>query len=408
MLDFPVVIDVFSNNNLIMPSGLTLTAWEARVLGRLGDHQNIAKVVEYWEDGEGAVMVTRYLSGRSLLDRLANLRRSGEHMPVEDIWRISMEVARALAHIHGRRILYRDLQPRNVLFDEWGTVHLVDFDTAVSLDDRTMSDLSHRVVIEYMAPELTDGLDVDERADLYSLGATMYEMVSGRPPYAGTHDEILAARRAGPPEPVERDDLPQALHDLIVRLLAFDREQRPASATEVVEDLQDVCAARADIQRLLASDESATLEFKSSLRVPVGPQKPTDTRSPKEIERVLEREVLDVLAAFLNTDGGRLIVGVTDDRTVIGIEVDYPRTKGSRDGWRLTFDDLVSRNLGTEVMSCIRLRLEPWESRTIAVVECARRGQPTWVEDELFVRRMASTVKLSTPQAVAWCREHWS
>jgi serine/threonine protein kinase len=407
MLDFPVVIDVFSNNNLIMPSGLTLTAWEARVLGRLGDHPNIAKVVDYWPDGEAAVMVTRYLSGGSLLGRLAQLRDSGQDMSAEDIWRISMEIARALAHIHGRRILYRDQQPRNVLFDEWGTVHLVDFDTAVSLDNRTMSDLSHRTVIEYMAPELTDGADADERADLYSLGATMYEMAAGRPPYAGTREEILAARRAGPPIPIERDDLPAALLDLIVRLLAFDREQRPASATEVVEDLQDVCAARADIQRLLASDESATLEFKSSLRVPVDPPKPTDKRSPKEIERALEREVMDTLAAFFNTDGGTLIVGVAPDGTVSGIEVDYPRTGASRDDWRLTFDSLVSRDLGTEVMCCIHLRLEPWQGRTIAIIECSQRGEPTWVKDELFVRRMASTVKLSTPQAVAWCREHW-
>ena len=95
--------------------------------------------------------------------------------------------------------MYRDLQPRNVLFDEWGTVHLVDFDTAVWLDDQQMSDLSHRLVIEHMAPELTDGGSADERADLYSLGATIYEMCQGRPPFTGTRTEILAARRTARP-----------------------------------------------------------------------------------------------------------------------------------------------------------------------------------------------------------------
>jgi len=125
-----VAVDVFSNN-AIMPTGLTVSAWETRVLGQLGDHRNIAIVLDHWEDGETAFMVTRYLSGGSLQDRIARSQESGEDLPVESILRIAIEIASGLAHIHGRRILYRDLQPRNVLFDEWGTVHLVDFDTAV-------------------------------------------------------------------------------------------------------------------------------------------------------------------------------------------------------------------------------------------------------------------------------------
>jgi serine/threonine protein kinase len=157
--------------------------------------------------------------------------------------RIATEIARGLSYIHGRRILYRDLQPRNVLFDERDTVHLVDFDTAVSLDERNMSDLSHRPVIDYMAPELTEGESADERADLYSLGATIYEMCAGRPPFTGTRAEILAARRAGPPPPLEREDLPEGLRDLVIGLLAPDRAERPASAAEVVERLEGLRAA---------------------------------------------------------------------------------------------------------------------------------------------------------------------
>ena len=95
--------------------------------------------------------------------------------------------------------MYRDLQPRNVLFDERDTVHLVDFDTAVSLDESDMSDLSHRPVIDYMAPELAEGESADERADLYSLGATIYEMCGGRPPFAGAVRRFwLRAAKAAP------------------------------------------------------------------------------------------------------------------------------------------------------------------------------------------------------------------
>ncbi|MGO8882828.1 MAG: protein kinase domain-containing protein, partial [Streptosporangiaceae bacterium] len=239
-----VTVDVFFNNS-IMPAGLTVSAWETRVLGKVGDHPNIATVRDHWEDDETAFMVSSYLSGGSLRDRIARSRKSGEELLVDYILRLAIEIASGLAHIHGRRILYRDLQPRNVLFDEWDGVHLVDFDTAVSLDDGDMSDLSHRAVIDYMAPELVDGGRADERADLYSLGATIYEMCVGRPPFAGTRAEILAAHRAGPPSSLERDDLPEALRDLVLCLLAPERDQRPASAAEVVERLEVLRAARA-------------------------------------------------------------------------------------------------------------------------------------------------------------------
>jgi predicted HTH transcriptional regulator len=112
-------------------------------------------------------------------------------------------------------------------------------------------------------------------------------------------------------------------------------------------------------------------------------------------------------AAFLNTDGGTLIIGVTDDRKIVGIEVDYPRVKGARDGWRLTFDHLVTHELGAEVMNCIDLRLEPWHDRTIAVIRCSPREEPTWIGEELYVRYTASTEKLSTRHAVAWWRQRW-
>jgi serine/threonine protein kinase len=400
-----VTVDVFSNNS-VMPGGTTVSAWEARVLGQLGDHPNIATVLDHWEDDETAVMVTRFLPGGTLQDRISDSLASGKRLPVEDILRYSIEIARGLAHIHGRRILYRDLQPRNVRFDEWGAVHLVDFDTAVPFGYTGMNDMSERPVIDYMAPELTDGEAADERADLYSLGATMYATAAGHPPFTGRREEILAARRAGPPPALDRDDLPGSLRDLVSGLLE-SRERRPANAADVVGRLEGIRSRRDEIERLLTGDESARLEFKSSLRVPVEPPPPGMKKTAKEIEQAVELSVLKTIAAFLNSDGGTLVVGVADDKSIVGIEVDFPRVKGSRDGWCRTFDDLVSRDLGAEVMKCIDLRLEPWGGRTIAVIRCSPRKEPTWVGDDLYVRRTASTENLPARHAVAWCRERW-
>src|SRR6202042_2478279 len=146
-------------------------------------------------------------SGGSLRDLIEHLNESGESLPVESILQFSTEIVSALAHIHRHRILYRDLQPRNVLFDERGTIRLADFDTAVPLDGQDINDLAYSSMNSYRAPELIDGGNVDERADLYTLGVTIYEMCQGRP-FTGNRKEILTAYHTGLFPSFERNDLP--------------------------------------------------------------------------------------------------------------------------------------------------------------------------------------------------------
>ena len=279
-----VALDVFCNN-FVVPGGMTVRAWEAQVLAQLRDHPNIATVLDHWEDEHVAAMVTRYLTGGSLKDLIEDSRKkSGEGLPIEDVFRLSIELAYGLAHIHSCGILYRDLQPRNVLFDEWGTLHLVDFDTAVLLNDERMSDMSHHSVINYMAPELIENIAADERADLYSLGATIYEMVAGYPAFPGSHEEVLAARQAGRPPSLAREGLPEGLALLIARLLAPERDRRPQRADEVAGYLEQLRATHAQVQRLLESN--------------------------------IDRAVLDTLAAFLAAEGGVTIKSVPDTSRV--------------------------------------------------------------------------------------------
>lgn len=249
-----VALDVFSNNS-VMPSGMTVRAWEAHVLARLGDHPNIATVLDHWEDDNIAVMVTRYLTGGRLADRIETSKKeSGIGLPIGDVFRLSIELAYGLSHIHSRGILYLDLQPRNVLFDEWGTLHLVDFDTAIQIGDRRLGDMSEQSVINYMAPELVAGTAADERSDLYSLGATIYEMVAGSQAFAGNREEVLIARQAGRPPYLNRDGLPEGLRNLIFGLLAPNPDQRPRQADEVAGYLEQLRAAHAQIERLLQTN----------------------------------------------------------------------------------------------------------------------------------------------------------
>ncbi|MGB6457950.1 MAG: serine/threonine-protein kinase [Streptosporangiaceae bacterium] len=269
-----VALDIFSNN-FVMPSGMTVRAWEAQVLARLGDHPNIATVLDHWEDNNTAAMVTRYLTGGRLADQIQKSKKeSGMGLPIEDVFRLSIELAYGLAYIHSCGILYLDLQPRNVLFDEWGTLHLVDFDTAIQIGDRKLSHMSQRSVINYIAPELLAGT-ADERSDLYSLGATVYEMVAGSQAFAGNREEVLIARQAGRPPSLHRDGLPEGLRNLIFCLLAPNPDQRPRQADEVAGCLEQLRAAHAQIERLLRTN--------------------------------IDPEVQKTLAAFLDTESSAMI-----------------------------------------------------------------------------------------------------
>lgn len=265
-----VALDIFSNN-VVMPSGMTVRAWEVQVLARLGDHPNIATVLDHWEDGKIAAMVTRYLTGGRLADRIRTSKdESGIGLPIEDVFRLSIELAYGLAYIHSCGILYLDLQPRNVLFDEWGTLHLVDFDTAIQVGDRRLGHLAHRSVINYMAPELVAGTAANERSDLYSLGATIYEMVAGSQPFAGSREEVLIARQTGRPPALSRDGLPEGLRNLVFSLLAPNPDERPLQADEVAGCLEQLRAAHAQIEQLLKTN--------------------------------IDREVLKTLASFLDSE----------------------------------------------------------------------------------------------------------
>ncbi len=249
-----VALDVFSNN-WVMSTGMTVREWEVQVLAQLGDHPNIATVLDHWEDDQIAAMVTRYLTGGNLADLIErSKKKSGDGLAIEDVFRLSIELAYGLAHIHSCGILYCDLQPRNVLFDEWGTLHLVDFDIAVVLGDRHMIDVSHQQVFNYMAPELIVGTGADERADLYSLGATIFEMIAGCPAFVGSSEQVLAACQTGRLPSLNRDDLPEGLRDLVFRLLAPEPDKRPRRADEVAGRLEQLRATNAQIERLLKSN----------------------------------------------------------------------------------------------------------------------------------------------------------
>jgi eukaryotic-like serine/threonine-protein kinase len=384
---------------------------EAQVMGLLSDSPHIVTVYDTGVcDGTGYI-VSQHMAGGDLRSHCERIRARGDQLPMADVLRFGDEICQALAFVHEHRLIHRDVSPSNVWLDSEGRACLGDFDSAVSLDEQQPLDPASLVTTEgYMAPELAIGSYVDERSDLYSLGATLYELATGARPFSGDEDALTRPGEL-------RSDLPSALDELVCRLLATSPSDRPDSVAAVRDSLAEI-GITADLGSLLASGESDRLEFKSSLRYPHGAREQSAGDDRREVVRALqaglEKAVAKAIAAFLNTDGGILLIGVNDEGRLLGIEHDF-ETLGSRknlDGWSLAFQQTIANYLGRDASSCIALSFTRADDATVAVVRCEKRAKPTWLRDAsgeaLHIRFGTSSEALSPSQAATYIAERWS
>jgi tetratricopeptide (TPR) repeat protein len=208
---------------------------EAQLAGRL-THPNIVAVHEFatWKDSGRPYIVMQYVDGKSLGE--AGIR------DFRELARVMAKASRAVQGAHDKGVVHRDLKPQNVLLDRAGNVYLTDF--GLALDQGTSSGGSSGDVVgtpAFMAPEQAAGLGADARSDVYSLGATLYFLATGKPPArGGTPEEVLADAVGGIPPPVRklRSDCPEHLERIIAKAMAKRREDRYGTALELAEALE--------------------------------------------------------------------------------------------------------------------------------------------------------------------------
>lgn len=212
---------------------------EVRAMARLGDHPNIVTVHDVGEEGGRTYITTQYVSGGSLIDRLRGL--PSRRMPVEDALAVVRQVTDALAHAHSHSIIHRDLKPGNVFLTEQGLALLGDFGMAVAGGDlRITMDKAFVGTAPYMPPEQARGHPVDVRSDLYSLGAMLFELITGRPPFTGEDPIAVIAQHAHAPRPSAaalNAMVSPELDALIQQLMAINPADRPPSALAVKQRL---------------------------------------------------------------------------------------------------------------------------------------------------------------------------
>ena len=218
---------------------------EARAAAAL-NHPHIATVYDVLENDGQVVIVFEYVEGETLAARLAR-----DPLPAPEAVEMGCQIAKALVVAHAHGIVHRDLKPANVIVGAGGQLKVLDFGIARLLATGTTqtsggasaSGPGFMGTPAYAAPEQMVSSAVDERADLYALGVMLFEMVSGRRPFAGSDPVALASSKLAHDAPALKSTgalIPRDLERLVGSLLARDREQRPASAADVLGHLRAI------------------------------------------------------------------------------------------------------------------------------------------------------------------------
>lgn len=231
---------------------------EAQAAARL-DHPNIARVFDVGMSEGWRYIVFEYIQGTNLRDLV---ERDGV-LSIDDAVFYTRQIAEALHHASGRGVVHRDVKPSNVLVNTEGETKLVDMGLARSDQLELSGDMTASGVtlgtFDYISPEQArDPRDADVRSDLYSLGCTLYFMLTGQPPYPGgtVLQKLLNHGNAPPPDPTaERPDVSDDLKAILFKMLAKSPDVRYQRAIDLVADLREL----ADRESLVRARSQGTL-----------------------------------------------------------------------------------------------------------------------------------------------------
>ena len=202
---------------------------EARVLAQLL-HPNIAVIYNFIEQDNNHYMVMEYVEGTSLDDLL----RKYKSLPVQFVVPVCIQALEGLQHAHKKNIFHRDIKPSNLMLTPDGTLKLMDFGIAKVAGEQKMTQVNKIVgTVEFMAPELIEGKPASVSSDIYAMGVTLYELVSGKLPFESDTDynlmQAILKKKIKPPYQIN-PSIPKALSDIILKALEKNPEHRYQTA----------------------------------------------------------------------------------------------------------------------------------------------------------------------------------
>ena len=269
---------------------------EARAMAAL-NHPNIVGVYDFDQYKEDIYyLVMEFVDGGTLKDKLETLAKNKERLPLETSIRIVREVADALDYAHRRNMVHRDIKPANIMLDkESGRALLTDFGIVKLVGGQTMGYTATGALIgtpAYMSPEQALGHSGDERADIYSLGVLLFQMMTGQLPYEADTPLAVVMKHVNSPTPMPvtfNPDIPDALQVIIVKAMAKIPDDRYATADELATALRQIDLSAPPPKKKIVADHSTIaatqivppeiVELDKPIQMPQSPQ-PTAVSQP--------------------------------------------------------------------------------------------------------------------------------
>ena len=200
-------------------------------------HPNIVAVYDFSKSPDCQYIVMELLEGITLKQYM---QKKGA-LSWKEALHFATQIAKALSHAHSKGIVHRDIKPQNIMVVKDGSIKVADFGIAHLQNETTMDSSETVGSIHYISPEQARGETVDARADLYSLGIVMYEMLTGQLPYEGDTVEAIAVQHFNAVLPFPGDinpDIPVRLEEITIKAMTADIDARYQSADELLDDLE--------------------------------------------------------------------------------------------------------------------------------------------------------------------------
>lgn len=261
---------------------------EARSAARL-QHPNIVSVYDSDRDGDVAFLVMEYIQGDDLKHHLDR----GVRYSLEQSLKIVRDLLSALDYAHKQGIVHRDIKPANLLIEPGGRVKLTDFGVARIQDsgEATRTQGSMVGTLKYMAPEQVQGQKIDSRADLFSVGVVLYQLLTDKRPFDGDNDFSIIHQIIGhhPPPPSSANPrLPTALDAVVARALAKTREERFATARDFAVALQAAIRRAEDQTVVPPQNPNKKIEPAASRPLTTPGSAPGNLTSPSNLSSVTQ------------------------------------------------------------------------------------------------------------------------